>query len=482
MKNILFIIFSILALAACSFEPIVDKFEDVYSEVTAPDYVNSSKSEKLEVPPDLSEFEASSSYGVPGDATSYKDFNGTKILKPKLIKVIDDPQGIHLVKSGNLRWLIIKKDPDTIWPFLETFWENMGFTIKKVNKRMGVMETEWIRADDVTGDNSMGMGQRLDKWLDDIGGKEDKRKFRTRIERGSQVGTTEIYLSHRRQGTEGARLEERQRIIDAQVSQYTTNVYAIEEYKGGNEKDSGDGIPFNAKTEIQDFEINSEVLRRLMVYLGVANLDAEQKFKNPKIIQKAELVEESDSVFVKLDDRFDRSWRRLSIALDLIGFVTEDKNRSEGVFYVKYKDLDFNANSDKDGEANGILDTLVFWDNDDSDDSDDLVTSTPYGDIRSKSNKKNKKQKQEDENPVVNEPGDALGIFDDSGAGATPIWNFDLWGSDEEEGLESGEKRYRIKLIGSEEGSKVYVESADGVVNNSRAANAIVNILFEHLR
>ena len=479
MKNILPIIFLIFTLAACSFEPIAEKFEDVYSEVTAPDYVNSSKSEKLQVPPDLSEFEASGSYSVPGDATSYKDFNDTKILKPKLIKVIDDPQGIHLVKSGNLRWLIIKKDPDTIWPFLETFWENMGFTIKKVNKRMGVMETEWIRADDVTGDNSMGMGQRLDKWLDDIGGKEDKRKFRTRIERGRQVGTTEIYLSHRRQGTEGARLEERQRIIDAQVSQYTTNVYQIEEYKGGSGKDNGDGVPFNAKTEIKDFEINSEVLRRLMVYLGVADLDAEQKFKNPKVIQKAELVEESGSVFVKLDDPFDRSWRRLSIALDLIGFVTEDKNRSEGVFYVKYKDLDFNANSDKDEEANGILDTLVFWDDDDDEDEDDRVTSTPYGDIRSKSNKK---EKQEDEKPTVNAPGDALGIFNDSDAGATPIWNFDLWGSDEEEGLESGEKRYRIKLIGSEEGSKVYVESADGVVNNSRAANAIVNILFEHLQ
>jgi len=213
--------------------------------------------------------------------------------------------------------------------------------------------------------------------------------------------------------------------------------------------------------------------------LGVADLDAEQKFKNPKVIQKAELVEESGSVFVKLDDPFDRSWRRLSIALDLIGFVTEDKNRSEGVFYVKYKDLDFNANSDKDEEANGILDTLVFWDDDDDEDEDDRVTSTPYGDIRSKSNKK---EKQEDEKPTVNAPGDALGIFNDSDAGATPIWNFDLWGSDEEEGLESGEKRYRIKLIGSEEGSKVYVESADGVVNNSRAANAIVNILFEHLQ
>jgi len=478
MKNIIFLIFLILNLSACSIDPIAEKFGDVYSEVTAPDYVNSSKAKKLEVPPDLSEFETSNSYGVPGDATSYKDFNDTKKVKPKLIKVIDDPQGIHLVKSGNLRWLIIKKDPDTIWPFLETFWENMGFTIKKINKRTGVMETEWIRADDVTGDNSMGMGQRLDKWLDDIGGKEDKRKFRTRIERGSQVGTTEIYLSHRRQGTEGARLEERQRIIDAQVSQYTTDVYSIKEYKGGNGKEGGEGVPFNVKTEIKDFEINSEVLRRLMVYLGVADLDVNQKLKNPRLIQKAELVEESGSVFVELDDPFDRSWRRLSIALDLIGFVTEDKNRSEGVFYVKYKDLDFNANSDKDDEANGILDTLVFWDDDDDDD-DDRVTSTPYGDIR---NKSNKKEKQEDENPTVNSPGDALGIFDDSSAGATSVWNFDLWGSDDEEGLESGEKRYRIKLIGSGEGSKVYVESADGLVNNSRAANAIVNILFEHLR
>jgi len=476
MKNIIFLIFLILNLSACSIDPIAEKFGDVYSEVTAPDYVNSSKAKKLEVPPDLSEFETSNSYGVPGDATSYKDFNDTKKVKPKLIKVIDDPQGIHLVKSGNLRWLIIKKDPDTIWPFLETFWENMGFTIKKINKRTGVMETEWIRADDVTGDNSMGMGQRLDKWLDDIGGKEDKRKFRTRIERGSQVGTTEIYLSHRRQGTEGARLEERQRIIDAQVSQYTTDVYSIKEYKGGNGKEGGEGVPFNVKTEIKDFEINSEVLRRLMVYLGVADLDVNQKLKNPRLIQKAELVEESGSVFVELDDPFDRSWRRLSIALDLIGFVTEDKNRSEGVFYVKYKDLDFNANSDKDDEANGILDTLVFWDDDDD---DDRVTSTPYGDIR---NKSNKKEKQEDENPTVNSPGDALGIFDDSSAGATSVWNFDLWGSDDEEGLESGEKRYRIKLIGSGEGSKVYVESADGLVNNSRAANAIVNILFEHLR
>ncbi len=31
---------------------------------------------------------------------------------------------------------------------------------------------------------------------------------------------------------------------------------------------------------------------------------------------------------------YDSSWRRLGLALDIIGFVTEDKNRSDGIYYV----------------------------------------------------------------------------------------------------------------------------------------------------
>ena len=44
-----------LILCSCSFKPLTDKF----NEVTAPDYVNSSKAEKLQLPPDLSEYETS---------------------------------------------------------------------------------------------------------------------------------------------------------------------------------------------------------------------------------------------------------------------------------------------------------------------------------------------------------------------------------------------------------------------------------------
>ena len=50
-----------LILCSCSFKPLTDKF----NEVTAPDYVNSSKAEKLQLPPDLSEYETSDTYNIP---------------------------------------------------------------------------------------------------------------------------------------------------------------------------------------------------------------------------------------------------------------------------------------------------------------------------------------------------------------------------------------------------------------------------------
>ena len=99
-------------ICSCSFKPLTDKF----NEVTAPDYVNSSKAEKLQLPPDLSEYETSNSYNVPGAATSYTDFENQKNRKIEKVELLKEPDGIKLVKSGNFRWLIVNKSPDKIWP------------------------------------------------------------------------------------------------------------------------------------------------------------------------------------------------------------------------------------------------------------------------------------------------------------------------------------------------------------------------------
>ena len=147
---------------------------------------------------------------------------------------------MKIIKSGDLRWLIVDKDPDTFWPHIQDFWEEeMGFKVKVANKRTGVLETEWIS----TADLSTTSSSRLDKWLDSMSGFADKRKFRTRLELGSKNGTTEIFLSHR---SSFAGADTHKEILQNRGDTWNiSEIYAIEEYVS----DDGDGQSKTAKSE-----------------------------------------------------------------------------------------------------------------------------------------------------------------------------------------------------------------------------------------
>jgi outer membrane protein assembly factor BamC len=41
---------------------------------------------------------------------------------------------------------------------------------------------------------------------------------------------------------------------------------------------------------------------------------------------------------MQVDDNFDRSWRRIGLALDHGGFTVEDRDRAQGLYYVRYVD------------------------------------------------------------------------------------------------------------------------------------------------
>ena len=449
MKYIYLILLPFILISCADFD-IADS--EVIQAVTQPDYVSSSRARKLDVPPDLSDVESNVEYGVPGESVSYNSYEDAKRAGYKKVEVLQNPEGMRIVKSGNLRWLVINETPAKLWPHLEMFWQELGFGIKILNKRTGVMETEWIKSSKLKFDSKKGMASRFDAWLDGLSNLADRRKFRTRIENGVEKNTSEIYISQR--SVVGMDDEAKERIARLKEGSYSTDMYKIQEYIPDGEEEAQEITDkLQKEMNMDEYEINAEMLRRLMTKLGMTDLDAEKVLANPIEKKNAKFVENKRGNYLLLNDPYDRSWRRLSLALDIIGFITEDKNRSEGIYYVKYKDLELEEPKKK---SKGLIDKLAFWEDDDEEEQ----------------------RKKEEEERINNSEEDLVVVEDKSLT--EEIMSF--WGSDDEKGLGKNEKRYRIRIKEDEKGVKVFIDYPNGKLNNTKTAQSILKIIYEHLR
>ena len=245
----------------------------------------------------------------------------------------------------------------------------------------------------------------------------------------------------------------RHRIKRLKEGSYSTDMYKIQEYipdEGEEAREVTEKLQKELK--IDDNEINAEILRRLMTKLGMTDFDAKQRINNPIEKKNAILVEKERGNYLLLNDPYDRSWRRLSLAIDMIGFVTEDKNRSEGIFYVKYKDLELEGPKKRN---KGLIDRLAFWENDEEEEE---------------------RLKEEEERLNNSEE---IEVIEDKSLSEEIM---SLWGSNDEKGLGKSEKRYRIRIKEDKDGARVYMDYPNGKLNNTKTAKSILNIIYEHLR
>jgi outer membrane protein assembly factor BamC len=80
---------------------------------------------------------------------------------------------------------------------------------------------------------------------------------------------------------------------------------------------------------------------------------------------KARLEKNADgSAKLVVEDAFDRAWRRVGLALDRTGFTVVDRDRSNGVYFVRYADPDSDVAKARDS---GWLAKLMFWKTDEKD-------------------------------------------------------------------------------------------------------------------
>ncbi len=262
------------------------------------DYRSTFKAPPLSVPPDLTQLPQDNRYATPGATVSATGLQSASQSSAQNA-VASTYSGMRLEGLGAQRWLVVDQPPEKLWPLLRSFWEETGFKLPLEDARLGIMETEW---NENRGKLPQDFIRRtVGKYLDNLYSTGELDKYRTRLERNA-AGGTEIYISHRG---------------------------LMEVFK------DADRIKTTWVPRPVDPELEIEMLRRLMVKLGapaeVAGQQAAQALR-----QTARLDSREGQPVVIVSEAFDRAWRRVGLTLDRTGFTVEDRDRSQGIYFVRY--------------------------------------------------------------------------------------------------------------------------------------------------
>ena len=307
------------------------KMIDLFPDTKTIDYKSAGKLPPLEIPPDLIQPAIDERYSIPegssGSTTfsSYSSERGGQQKNATTSLIPASVQNVHIERSGTQRWLVIPQPPEAVWPVIKEFWQELGFLIKVEVPEAGIMETDWAenRAK-IPQDLIRGL---LSTFLDSIYSSAERDKFRTRFER-SESGSTEIYISHRG--------------MDEVFVDRSTNRTAWQ--------------PRSA-----DPNLEAEMLTRLMMRFGVEEESARKEVAaNENIItQDQAYLDKTRHGVLIVSETFDRAWRRIGLALDRGGFTVEDRDRSNGVYFVRYVSPEYESRKTSDDK--GLLTKLAFW-------------------------------------------------------------------------------------------------------------------------
>jgi outer membrane protein assembly factor BamC len=293
------------------------------------DYKSAGNVKPLDVPADLSTPPTSDRYNIPepsaGSATAseYAEGQGTRAAAGPA-PVLPPQEKVQFDRAGSQRWLVVDAEPEPLWPVIKEFWQDNGFLIDIESQPTGIMETDWAENRAKIPDSLL--RRAIGKVLDSAYSYPERDKFRTRLERGQNAGTTEVYISHRG-------------MAQINISQ--------------------DRYRETTKWQVRpvDPELEAEMLSRLALRLGAREEQIVAQAKAPEqpratIAKNGELPEA-----LLLVDSFDRAWRRVGLALDRVGFTVEDRDRSKGTYYVRYVDVDA---TDQE-KSEGFWSKLAFW-------------------------------------------------------------------------------------------------------------------------
>jgi len=284
----------------------------------------------LSYPPDLITAQADRRYIVQDGTATMSEYNAAMKKSVQMRNnVMTGIPGMRIARDGERRWLVVEKPATELYPQVKDFWQENGFLLVVDSPSTGIMETDWAE----------NRGKIAQDWIrSTIGGALDslydtgeRDKYKTRLE-APKPSETEIYITQK-----GA--------LEKCVTDTT-----------------GACLSTIWTSRPNDPELEAVFLARLMERLGMTQEQAKAAVAAPlgPKTPKAKFVQEANNRgYIELSVGFDRSWRDVGLALDRSNFTVEDRNRSNGVYYVRY------VNAKDVGDKKGFFSNL-FSSKDDS--------------------------------------------------------------------------------------------------------------------
>jgi outer membrane protein assembly factor BamC len=324
-------------LAGCTVtNPISDKIDYRSAQPTR---------QALDVPPELTALPPSDRFAVPGATASASQVT---VQRPaaggaSATPVVITTQVARIERAGQQRWLAVDLPPEQVYPVVRDFWPSIGLTLERDDPALGIFETGWS-------ENRAKIPQdiirrTIGRVFDQMWSTGERDRYRTRLER-TQKNTTEIFVSHR----------------------------GMEEVFTSSSKDATTWQP-----RASDPELEAEMLQRLLLRFapnagqattvaaeptstgrpaaaatpgaapaaaaatGAAAAPSEGQTQAQTQTVRLVRGDGGRAQRVEIDEPFDRAWRRVGLGLDRGAFTVEDRDRANGVFFVRYLDPEVEA-------------------------------------------------------------------------------------------------------------------------------------------
>jgi outer membrane protein assembly factor BamC len=215
-----------------------------------------------------------------------------------------DPFGMHVERDGDRRWLVVDgRTPDDLWPILQSFWQDNGFTLSTDSPDTGIMVTDWAE----------NRANIPDDWF--------RRTIGRVIDFAYSSGTRDRFSTLVTRGADGQ--------TDISITQSS-----LEEVLTGQDKTSSKWVE-----RPRDPALEAEFLAKVMQKFGLTDGQSKQLLTDARPSGAvAQIDHTADGTTLSLPESFDRAWLRVGLALDRTNFTVDNRDREKGIYYVRYAD------------------------------------------------------------------------------------------------------------------------------------------------